>query len=208
MWRIFSNLFRLPPRRPRPPLDIELRGARVLLRMGDPTDWNNWRALRDMSRSFLKPWEPSWSGNALNYGFFCGLLRRNWRDWRQGRAYAFLIFRHSENGKAGVLVGGISLNDIQRGIAQKGTLGYWIGKPFAGQGFMSEAAELVCSFAFDTLALHRIEASCMPNNEPSKNLLKRLGFEEEGFAKAYLQIDGKWADHVLWGKTKTAQSVI
>ncbi|HEU0118363.1 MAG TPA: GNAT family protein [Alphaproteobacteria bacterium] len=98
------------------------------------------------------------------------------------------------------MLGGIALNDVQRGIAQKGTLGYWIGAPYANQGFMTEATQLVLDFAFYTLRLHRVEASCLPRNEPSKALLKRLGFEEEGYAKAYLQINGLWEDHVLWGR--------
>ena len=66
---------------------------------------------------------------------------------------------------------------------------------------MTEAARLVCSFAFETLRLHRVEASCLPHNEPSKALLRRLGFTEEGFAKSYLQIDGRWQDHLLWGQS-------
>jgi len=101
----------------------------------------------------------------------------------------------------GALIGGITLNDVQTGIAQKGTLGYWIGQPYAGQGYMAEAVDLVCDFAFRTLRLHRVEASCLPNNEPSKKLLARTGFEQEGYAKAYLQINGTWQDHILWGKT-------
>jgi len=175
-------------------------GKDVILRMGDPSDWRHWRAIREMSRSFLEPWEPSWPHNALDYNFFCGLLRRSWRDWRQGNAYAFMIFRRTEEGKVGALVGGIALNDIQRGIAQKGTLGYWIGQPYAQKGYMTEAAGLVCDFAFQTLRLHRVEASCIPTNEPSKSLLRKLQFEEEGYARAYLQINGAWQDHVLWGK--------
>ena len=72
---------------------------------------------------------------------------------------------------------------------------------------MSEAAQLVCDFAFRQLRLHRVEASCLPHNEPSKALLQKLGFEEEGFAKAYLKINGKWEDHLLWGKTAPQREV-
>jgi ribosomal-protein-alanine N-acetyltransferase len=201
MWLLHS-LPSFPSRAQRPSLDIRLMGPRVILRMGDPADWRNWRNLREMSRDFLTPWEPAWPDNAMTYGYFCGLLRRQWRDWRQGKAYAFQIFLHGNDGKPGALIGGVTLNDVQRGIAQKGTLGYWIGKPYSGQGYMKEAVQLVCNFAFQTLRLHRVEASCLPHNEPSKKLLTGLGFEEEGYAKAYLQIEGKWQDHILWGKTK------
>jgi ribosomal-protein-alanine N-acetyltransferase len=69
-----------------------------------------------------------------------------------------------------------------------------------GQGYMTEALTLVCDFAFTQLNLQRIEASCLPNNEPSKAVLRHCGFEEEGYAKAYLQINGKREDHLLWGR--------
>jgi ribosomal-protein-alanine N-acetyltransferase len=171
--------------------------------MGEPGDWRAWRHLRETSRVFLEPWEPAWPPNALTYMHFCGLLRRQGRDWRQGKAYGFLVFAHAAEGNLGALAGGVTLHDVQRGVAQKGTLGYWIGAPFAGKGLMTEAAGLVCDFAFGALKLHRLEANCLPHNEPSMRLLKRLGFVEEGYARSYLCINGAWQDHVLWGKTRT-----
>lgn len=186
-------------------MNTRLTGPRVILRMGDATDWHRWRALREISRDFLTPWEPSWPGNALTSGFFGGLMRRHWRDWRKGHAYAFLIFLRGAEGQEEALIGGISLSDIQRGIAQKGAVGYWIGQPYAEKGYMTEAGRLLCDFGFKTLKLHRLEASCLPHNEASINLLRRLGFEEEGYAKAYLQINGKWEDHILWGKMTPAK---
>ncbi|MGE3624505.1 MAG: GNAT family N-acetyltransferase [Bdellovibrionales bacterium] len=189
-------------RDPRPTMNLRLAGPRVILRAAQPADWPAWRTLRDMSRDFLVPWEPEWPLNCLSPGFFNSMLRGQWRDWERGRAYSFLICaRPSRRGMKGALLGGIALNDLRRGVAQKATLGYWIGKPHARHGYMTEAASLVCDFAFTTLRLNRLEASCLPNNEPSKCLLRRLGFVEEGFAKSYLRIDGAWRDHILWGKT-------
>ena len=190
------------PRYPRPPLETCLQGPRVGLRIGDPTDWHAWRTLRELSRAFLTPWEPAWPINALSYGYYCGLLRRHVREWREGEGYNFHVLRRGEGALEGALIGGISLTHIERGISQSGTLGYWMGEPFAGQGFMREAASLVCAFAFETLQLHRLQASCMPANEPSIGLLHRLGFEQEGYAKAYLKIDGLWEDHLLWARVE------
>jgi len=198
----FSYLWKAPQLEPRPSMDTQLIGKRLTLRMGDPADWRAWRYLRDMSRDFLIPWEPQWSHKSLDYNFFCGVLRRNWREWRHGKAYAFYIFLQDQENAKGAFLGCINLNDVQYGIARKATLGYWIGKPYAGQGYMTEASQLVCDFAFDALKLHRVEASCLPHNEPSKALLKRLGFDEEGYAKEYLQINGRWEDHLLWGKVR------
>ncbi|MDR3424558.1 MAG: GNAT family protein [Alphaproteobacteria bacterium] len=198
-----ASLFRLPPKRPQPPLDTQLIGARVTLRMAESEDWRAWHALRDLSRDHLTPWEPEWPPHALSYGFYCSLLRRHWREWQSGKAYAFVILLH--DAPRPVFVGGITLSDVQFANAQKGTIGYWIGKPYAGQGLMTEAVGLISDFAFNHLGLQRLEASCMPKNEASKTVLLRAGFEQEGYAKAYLQINGKREDHLLWGRnTPTA----
>lgn len=197
----FLSFFGLFLRPSRQPMDIRLVGRKVVLRAAEPMDWHEWRALRESSSDFLRPWEPEWPKNGLGYGFFCGMLRRQWREWRQDKAYAFLIFLRKGEG-IGPLAGGITLSDVQRGIGQKATLGYWIGRPYAGQGLMTEAAGLICDFAFDALKLHRLEANCLPHNEPSIRLLRRFGFREEGRAQSYLQINGVWQDHLLWGKTK------
>ena len=193
-----ASLFRSPPPRTHPSLDTQLIGPRVVLRMPEAEDWKAWRALRELSRDYLEPWEPKWPKHALTYGYFCSLLRRSWRDWRKGRAYAFAIFTRDK--PRPILVGGITLGDIQYAAAQKGTVGYWIGMPYAGQGYMTETLNLVCDFAFAQLKLQRVEASCLPSNEPSKTVLRRSGFEEEGYARAYLQINGKREDHLLWAK--------
>jgi len=199
---IIKTLLGLRPtqtqRHPLPQPQEQLVGERVLLRIGTPLDWQSWREIRAENHAFLAPWEPSWPNDALTYEYFCRNIRRQWREWRDGQGYAFLIF-HKDH-PTGEVIGGISLNDVHRGIGQKGTVGYWIGERYAGQGLMTEAASLVMSFAFEKLRLHRIEASCMPGNEPSRRLLAKLGFEEEGLARAYLRINGRWEDHLLLGK--------
>jgi ribosomal-protein-alanine N-acetyltransferase len=200
--QLLKAFSRVAPRYPLPSIDWRLQGSKVVLRAGDPADWHNWRTIRDHSRAFLTPWEPSWPPNALTYTYYCGLLRRYAREWRKGEGYNFHVFLNNERGEEGALIGGISLNSIERGIAQTGTLGYWMGEPYAGNGYMREAADLVCDFAFNTLLLHRLQASCLPHNDPSINLLRRLGFEEEGYAKAYLQINGVWEDHLLWARVR------
>jgi ribosomal-protein-alanine N-acetyltransferase len=86
---------------------------------------------------------------------------------------------------------------------QAAMLGYWIGAPHARQGFMSVALRAVTGYAFTTLRLHRIEASCLPHNEASKKLLERRGFTREGYARSYLRINGVWQDHLLYGLLET-----
>ena len=91
---------------------------------------------------------------------------------------------------------------IRRRAAQFGTLGYWMGQQFAGRGLMTEAVRLLVAHAFDQLLLHRVHAAFLPHNMASRRVLEKNGFREEGYAENYLQIDGKWADHVLFGLTR------
>ncbi len=96
------------------------------------------------------------------------------------------------------LVGAITLDNIRRGPAQCGTLGYWVGEPFARQGYMREAILGVVHYSFTKLDLSRIEAACLPENAASRGVLEKTGFKYEGVAQSYLQINGRWRNHVLY----------
>jgi ribosomal-protein-alanine N-acetyltransferase len=110
-----------------------------------------------------------------------------------------LIFaRVLEEVEVGTLIGGIGITNIRRGVAQAGTLGYWMGAPFAGRGLMAEALASVLDYSFGALELHRIEAACLPSNERSRRLLESAGFAREGYAEKYLKIFGEWQDHLLF----------
>ena len=98
------------------------------------------------------------------------------------------------------ILGGISLTNIRRGVAQTGTLGYWTGSPYRNQGLMREAVLAVCTHAFSELQLHRVEAATILENEPSQRLLATCRFEREGLARAYLRINGTWRDHILFAR--------
>lgn len=137
----------------------------------------------------------------MSYAYFNSLLRRQWRDWRDGKAFSFSIYLRGTGDQPDILIGGITLCDVQYGSARKGTVGYWLGQPFVGHGYMNEALTLMSDFAFGVLKLRRLEASCMPRNAASRAVLSRAGFVEEGFARAYLEINGVPEDHLLWGKT-------
>ena len=108
------------------------------------------------------------------------------------------IFRRSDN----ALVGGITLANVRRGVAQAGSIGYWIGEPFARQGLMSAALHALMPFSFVTLRLHRLEAACIPTNLASTRLLEKSGFEREGYARQYLCINGIWQDHLLYARIR------
>jgi ribosomal-protein-alanine N-acetyltransferase len=157
-------------------------------------DWNSWASVRRESRAFLTPWEPTWSHDSLTQQAFRRRLRVQQRERLAGTSCGLLIFeRHS-----GDVIGGITIADIRRGVAMACSIGYWIGTHQAHQGYMTEAVAAVLSHIFDTLRLHRVEAACLPNNEASRRLLMKLGFREEGLARSYLKIDGRWQDHRLF----------
>jgi [ribosomal protein S5]-alanine N-acetyltransferase len=180
-----------------------VEGDGVLLRTPQMTDYEEWSALREASRDFLIPWEPTWPDDDLTRGAFRRRIKRYTEDLRSDQGYAFLIVRYSD----GALVGGLTLANIRRGVAQACSLGYWMGLPFVRQGYMAEAVNAVIPFAFATLRLHRLEAACIPTNAGSIRLLEKNGFVREGYAREYLCINGVWQDHLLFARLKdTAKS--
>ena len=143
-------------------------------------------------------WEPTWPADDLSRGAFRRRLKRYAEDARSDLAYAFLIFRSDDN----ALVGGLTLANIRRGVAQAGSIGYWVGAPFARKGYMTAAMRALVPFCFGSLRLHRLEAACIPGNTASVRLLEKTGFQREGYARSYLCINGVWQDHLLYARLK------
>lgn len=169
-------------------------GERVILRSPHSRHYREWARLRRESRSFLQPWEPLWSGDELEKSSWHRRVRRSNREWWSGSGYHFLIFDRDQNR----LVGGITLGNVRRGVAQTGQIGYWMGQKYSGQGLMHAAVCTLLPFAFQTLALNRVEAACIPSNERSIRVLEKAGFTREGLARSYLRINGIWQDHLLY----------
>ena len=174
----------------------ELEGENLVLRPPSMADFRSWRDQRLASRNFLVPWEPEWKDDEHLLSSFRLRLRRYQDLIDSDQAYPFFIF--AGGGKD--VLGGITLSNVKRGISQSATLGYWIGEAHANSGHMTRALARLLPFCFHDLALHRLEAACLPRNLPSIHLLQRAGFAREGYAKGYLKIAGHWEDHVLWAK--------
>ena len=175
-----------------------IEGEGVTLRLPQMAEFEEWAALRTASRDFLTPWEPSWPADDLTRAAFRRRLKRYAEDWRTDQSYAFFIFRKQDN----LLLGGLTLANVRRGVAQAGSIGYWLGMPFASNGYMTAAVKGVLPFCFETLRLHRVEAACIPTNTASIRLLERCGFLREGYARQYLCINGVWQDHLLFARLK------
>ena len=180
--------------RRRPP---RLETERMELRLPEHGDHAAWVALRTESRAVLTPWEPVWAFDHLTRRSFTNRVYWARRADGNGNALPLFLMRHD-----GVLVGAITLDNIRRGPAQSATIGYWIGQPFARQGYMREAIGALVAHAFGALDLSRIEAACLPENAASRGVLERSGFKYEGVAQSYLQINGRWRNHVLYSNLR------
>ncbi len=173
---------------------VRIDTERLILRPPVHSDFRSWAELRSSSADFLIPWEPVWAATHLSRKSFTNRVYWAQRSIAGGSALPLFIIRRHDD----YLMGAITLDNIRRGPSQAGTLGYWIGAPYARQGYMREAIEAVVHYAFQNMDLSRIEAACLPENVASRGVLEKSGFKYEGVAQSYLQINGRWRTHVLY----------
>jgi ribosomal-protein-alanine N-acetyltransferase len=181
------------------PSSLELVGRRVALRPLMPGDFEQWREVRTRSKEWLVRWEPKpvvgQPDAAEDRRVFAARCGARDRERQLGTGYGFGIF---VGGRFG---GEINISSIQRGPFQNAYVGYWIDQAMAGHSYVPEAAVLVFRFAFEELALHRIQVAIIPRNGPSRRVAEKLGLREEGIAFRYLEINGVWEDHVRYAIT-------
>jgi ribosomal-protein-alanine N-acetyltransferase len=175
-----------------------IEGTGVVLRPPLISDFDDWAAIRERSREFLTPWEPTWPLDDLTRSAFRRRLKRYAEDQRTDQSYAFFIFTADRR----ALIGGLTLANVRRGVAQAASVGYWMGAPFARRGFMGASVRAIMPYSFSVLRLHRLEAACIPTNRASIRLLESCGFVREGYARQYLCINGTWQDHLLYARLK------
>ena len=173
----------------------KLTGERVFLRPPKRRDALKWQKLRMSSKSFLVPWEPSWDASSCTRRAYLRYFKNSNYLANMDRAYSFLIFKTDDK----ILLGGINVGNVRRGVSQSASLGYWIGEKYSRNGYMKEALKLLIPSLFVDLRLNRIEAATLEENIASKNLLKKIGFKKEGVLRKYLKINGTWRDHILYG---------
>jgi [ribosomal protein S5]-alanine N-acetyltransferase len=178
---------------------VAIETERMTLRPPGHGDFRAWAALREASTAFLVPWEPSWSSDHLTRKSFTNRVYWAQRSISQGTAVPMLLVRREDQ----TLLGAITLDNIRRGPAQAGTLGYWVGEPFARQGYMREAITALVHHAFRSMDISRVEAACLAENAASRGVLEKCGFKYEGVAQSYLQINGRWRNHVLYANLRS-----
>lgn len=198
MWYDFSMFFRRNNKGITLETPRTLISERLLLKQYNLKDWQPWVEKRVLSRESVQPWEPFWADDVLTMQSFEKRVQFNTQSWDNGTGYFFLVWNRETND----LIGGISLSRVLRGAEQSATLGYWCSVDQQRQGYTYEAIIKVIEFAFGSLGLNRLQATCMLDNTASNNLLLKAGFKQEGLLRDYLQIQGKWEDHLIFGLLK------
>ena len=173
---------------------VRIETERLTLRAPQHGDFRDWATLRRESADFLTPWEPTWADDNLTRKGFTNRVYWAQRSIANGSAVPLFLIRREDQ----ALLGAITLDNIRRGPAQAGTLGYWVGQPYARAGYMRETLAAMAHYAFQQLGLSRLEAACLPENAASRGVLEKCGFKYEGVAQSYLQINGRWRTHVLY----------
>ena len=176
-----------------------LRGRRISLRALVPTDFGQYAEVRKRNGEWLTVWEPARMPGqpdpADSYDAFVARCSARQRERQLGTGFGFGIFVGQQLG------GEINLSSVQRGAFQSGYVGYWVDQAQAGNGYCPEAVVVVCRYAFEELALHRLQLSIVPRNRASRRVVEKLGLRDEGVAVRYLQINGRWEDHVRYAIT-------
>lgn len=176
----------------------ELVGRRVRLRALQEADFDEWHEVRARCRDWLLPWEPRPAGAPYPSEDKTSFLARcsmRERERQLGTGYGFGIFA------GGRFVGEINLSSIQRGPFQNAYVGYWVDQLQAGRSYVPEACVVLFRFAFEELDLHRLQVAIIPRNRPSRRVAQKLWLRGEGIALRYLEIDGRWEDHVRYAIT-------
>lgn len=176
-----------------------LLGRNVLLRPLQVGDFSAWREVRRRNQEWLTKWEPRKLPGSPDViedrDAFAVRCSARQRERQLGTGFGFGVFVD------GYFGGEINLSNIQRGPFQSAYVGYWIDEAHAGCGYTPEAMVLVSRYAFDELDLHRLQISIIPRNRASRRVMEKLRVREEGVARAYLEINGEWEDHIRFAMT-------
>ena len=174
--------------------ELTIDTQRCYLRLPRLSDFENWVNLRKTSEDFLSKWEPDRDRNFYSASLFKSRVKWAKQKFKEKKVVHVFIFRREDN----ILIGAVTLDNVRRGAAQSGSIGYWLGESFIKNGYMFEVLKALIFFAFKNFEVSRIEAATLPENKASRKLLEKTGFKYEGVAQSYLQISGRWRNHVMY----------
>ncbi|SDR90593.1 ribosomal-protein-alanine N-acetyltransferase [Paenibacillaceae bacterium GAS479] len=170
-----------------------LKTDRLLLSVASPEDSAVITSYVIRNKEFLAPWEPKREEAFFTEESQRALLEADEQMIESGGLVKFWISLQAD---PDTVIGSVALGNIVRGVFLSCNLGYRLDKGLLGKGYMPEAVQAIVKHGFDNLGLHRIEANIIPRNAASLSVIRKLGFQEEGLAKRYLKINGKWEDHI------------
>lgn len=172
----------------------------IVLRPIKLRDQKAWREVNRRNRDWLRPWEatippPTPSGPVTHRPTYRQMVRHLRSEAGAGRMLPFVIEYQ------GRLVGQLTVAGITWGSMCSGHVGYWVDETVAGRGVVPTAVAMVVDHCFRSVGLHRVEVCIRPENGPSRRVVEKLGFREEGLRPRYLHIDGAWRDHLVFALT-------
>ncbi len=167
---------------------------RVLVRMAKNEDILSVLDYFIENETYLTPYYPSWQDDFFTQEYWQLQVEINYQEFINDRSLRLFIFPKTDPSK---IIGTLNFSNFVRGVAQYCTLGYSLSETEQGKGYMTEAIQGAVEYMFQQLKMHRIMANYMPHNRRSGNVLKKLGFVVEGYARDYLMINGKWEDHIM-----------
>ena len=174
--------------------ELYINTQRCYLRLPLVSDFECWVNLRKDSEKFLSKWEPERDRNFYSLRLFKSRVKWAKQKFKEKKVIHAFIFRQED----GLLMGAVTLDNVKKGAAQSGSIGYWLGEPFIKNGYMFEVVKAFIFHIFKNFELSRLEAATLPENKASRSLLEKVGFKYEGVAQSYLEISGRWRNHVMY----------
>ena len=175
-------------------VQFQLNTERLALRNLTPENTEEMLDYYIRNEDHLRQYEPTRDSGFYTYEGQKEILTESFRQFIDGNSIDLGIFKDEK------LIGKIKLSNIVYGILRNAFVGYSIDKEYQGKGYMKEALNIVCSYAFEEMGLHRLEASTLMENSRSQGVLKACGFNELGISEKYLYINGEWRDHKIFYK--------
>lgn len=148
------------------------------------------------NHNFLVLWEPKRPRDFYTYSYHKNELNYEYNAFKDRKLARFWIFKKSDN----KLIGNLCYSNIVMGNFKSCFLGYKLDKEETNNGYITEAIEKTIQIMFEEFGLHRIEVNIIPRNTSSLKVVEKLKFEQEGYSKRYLEINGVWEDHVHFAK--------
>ncbi|WP_300257409.1 GNAT family N-acetyltransferase [Clostridium sp.] len=175
-------------------VQFQLNTERLILRNLTPENTEEMLDYYIRNEEHLRQYEPTRDSGFYTYEGQKEILTESFRQFIDGTSIDLGIFKDEK------LIGKIKLSNIVYGILRNAFVGYSIDKEYQGKGYMKEVLNTVCSYAFEEMGLHRLEASTLIENYRSQGVLKACGFNELGISEKYLYINGEWKDHKIFYK--------